>query len=130
MFCKAADNKPLKIQKVCQLSTDGANPFIFRYKYDYSSDWLSMSLDEMKDSNQDIPLPLRTCPKGVSKAKKQDLLSLCRSGLIKTEFAEFYENLFEENNEVSEDKENGPQKKKIKLTANNSTRNVMKKQKK
>lgn len=94
MFNKAADKKPLKILKVCELSTDKENPFILRYKYDYSSNWLEMSLQEL--CHLELPLPIRTRPKGVTKAKKQDLISLCRSGLIQTEFIGFFQDLTEE----------------------------------
>lgn len=72
---------------------------------------MSMRLTDLEQHGLTIPLPLRTLPKGVAKAKKQDLVSLCKAGLIKSDFCDFFESLPEEGNQKSEDKENIKKKK-------------------
>lgn len=56
-----------------------------------------MKIIGMETVTLNAPSALRTHPKGVAKLKKQDLLSLCKSGLIKSEFVDFYNQLPEEN---------------------------------
>lgn len=87
----------MKILSVCELSISSINPFVLRYKYDYASDWMSMKILGMETVTLNAPSVLRAHPKGVAKLKKQDLLSLCNSGLIKSEFVDFYHQLPEEN---------------------------------
>uniref|UniRef100_A0A336L7N8 CSON004503 protein n=1 Tax=Culicoides sonorensis TaxID=179676 RepID=A0A336L7N8_CULSO len=101
-FSKAADKKPLKISNVCELRVDGKNPFTFQYKYQYDSEWSSMTLIGMENNVLLEPKQLRNKPKGITRAKKQDLITLCKSGLIKSEFVNFY-NCLPEDTEITDE---------------------------
>ena len=69
-------------------------------KYEYDEEFMSINLTGAKRSRTtDVPvssdeLPLRYKSKlPISAAKKKDLLSLCKSGIVPLEFHEYYKSL-------------------------------------